>query len=153
MCTPQIYFPDSCRRKPEYLGNPVELVRKQSTNNKLEEPTIPWKILFHITIKICVMHRSVTHLSYSSTVTISASSGCKSFGLDYMLYPICLSVYFLIYMLCTSWDFVQVATCTTLLYKLQLVRPASTCTSLFVQVATCTNFEPVQVATCTKLPF
>ena len=39
---------------------------------------------------------------------------------------ICCPVHLLstyVYMLCTSWDFVQVATCTTLLYKLQHVRP------------------------------
>ena len=38
------------------------------------------------------------------------------------------------YMLCTSWDFVQVATCT----------------KLAVQVATCTEFDSEIISTCTR---
>ena len=56
----------------------------------------------------------------------------------------------LMYMLCTSSDFVQVATCTKSLYKLQLVQVA-TRTRLAVQVVTCTEFHHQINPTCTIL--
>ena len=62
-------------------------------------------------------------------------------------------------MSCTSWDFVQVITCTKPCTSYNLydrVVQVITCTnsfSNFVQVITCTKIMPVQVITCTAVFF
>ena len=62
-------------------------------------------------------------------------------------------------MSCTSWDFVQVITCTKSCTSYNLygrVVQVITCTksfSNFVQVITCTKIMAVQVITCTALFF
>ena len=54
-------------------------------------------------------------------------------------------------MLCTTWDFVQVATSTTLLYKLQLVWSACTSCNLYKFICTSCNLYKFRACTSCNL--
>ena len=74
-------------------------------------------ILRVISVKIhqtCYLKQScyLTDLEFRSIILKQSSN----------LYTTQMLIVSLMYMLCTSWDFVQVSTCTNTLYKLQLVQ-------------------------------
>ena len=69
-----------------------------------------------------------------------------------LLHTICTNLTSMeIYMSCTSWDFVQDATCTKILYKLQLVQTACTSCNLYRWACTSCNMYRFYPCTCCNL--